>query len=65
MDERARKRRLDELEEDDEESDLEGVERELPKQGLKQPQQKKARNNLPGARRNGTRELMVLPRAKP
>ncbi len=40
MDERARKRKLEELEEDDE-SDIEGVEKELPKQGMKQPQEKK------------------------
>jgi hypothetical protein len=41
MDERARKRKLEELDED--ESDIEGVEKELPKQGLKQPQEKKAK----------------------
>lgn len=40
MDERARKRKLEEIE-DDEESDIDGVEKELPKQGLKQPHEKK------------------------
>lgn len=39
MDERARKRKLEEFEE----SDVEGVEKELPKQGLKLPQEKKAK----------------------
>jgi hypothetical protein len=39
MDERARKRKLEEFDE----SDVEGVEKELPKQGLKQPQEKKAK----------------------
>ena len=39
MDERARKRKLEEIEE----SDVEGVEKELPKQGLKIPQEKKAK----------------------
>jgi hypothetical protein len=43
MDERARKRKLEELDEDKEESDIEGVEKELPKQGLKQPQEKKTK----------------------
>jgi Surfeit locus protein 6 len=42
MDERARKRKLDQLEVD-EESDIEGVEKELPKQGLKLPQEKKTK----------------------
>jgi hypothetical protein len=40
MDERARKRKLDEVEDSDLE-DVEGVEKELPKQGLKLPQEKK------------------------
>ena len=40
MDERARKRKLEELEDEDE-SDIDGVEKELPKQGLKQTQEKK------------------------
>jgi hypothetical protein len=40
MDERARKRKLEELEDFDG-SDIEGVEKELPKEGLKQPQNKK------------------------
>ena len=39
MDERARKRKLEQIEE----SDVEGVEKELPKQGLKLPQEKKAK----------------------
>jgi hypothetical protein len=39
MDERARKRKLEELDE----SDIEGVEKELPKQGLKLPQEKKTK----------------------
>jgi hypothetical protein len=39
MDERARKRKLEEFED----SDVEGVEKELPKQGLKQPQDKKSK----------------------
>ncbi|KAE9369493.1 SURF6-domain-containing protein [Stipitochalara longipes BDJ] len=43
MDERARKRKLEELEEDGVPSDIEGVEKELPKQGLKQPGEKKAK----------------------
>ncbi|KAG9246170.1 surfeit locus protein 6-domain-containing protein [Calycina marina] len=38
MDERARKRKLEEL---DDESDVEGVEKELPRQGLKKVQEKK------------------------
>lgn len=42
MDERARKRKLEELEELGG-SDIEGVEKEQPKQGLKQPQEKKAK----------------------
>jgi hypothetical protein len=42
MDERAKKRKLEELDVEDE-SDIEGVEKELPKQGLKQPQEKKAK----------------------
>jgi hypothetical protein len=42
MDERARKRKLEELE-DFGGSDVEGVQRELPKEGLKQPQNKKAK----------------------
>jgi hypothetical protein len=42
MDERVRKRKLEELE-DQEESDIEGVEKEKPKQGMKQPQEKKAK----------------------
>jgi hypothetical protein len=40
MDERARKRKLEEMDEQ-EESDIEGVEKEKPKQGMKQPQEKK------------------------
>ncbi|KAN0101797.1 SURF6 domain containing protein [Hyaloscypha variabilis] len=43
MDERARKRKLEELEDGEETSDIEGVEKELPKQGLKQPGEKKAK----------------------
>ncbi|KAF4625971.1 hypothetical protein G7Y89_g12193 [Cudoniella acicularis] len=39
MDERARKRKLEELDE----SEVEGVEKEQPKQGLKQPHDKKAK----------------------
>ena len=39
MDERARKRKLEEFDE----SDIEGVEKELPKQGMKLPQDKKAK----------------------
>ena len=39
MDERARKRKLEEVDD----SDVEGVEKELPKQGLKQPQENKAK----------------------
>ena len=39
MDERARKRKLEEIDE----SDIEGVEKELPKQGMKQPQEKRAK----------------------
>lgn len=39
MDERARKRKLEEFEE----SDVEGVEKELPKQGLKRPQEKRVK----------------------
>lgn len=42
MDERARKRKLEELEDFDG-SDVEGVEKELPKQGLKLPQNKKTK----------------------
>lgn len=42
MDERARKRKLEELEDFDG-SDVEGVEKELPKQGLKLAQNKKAK----------------------
>jgi len=37
MDERARKRKLEQFEE----SDIEGIEKELPREGLKQPQEKK------------------------
>jgi hypothetical protein len=55
MDERARKRRLEELDEDDEESDIEGVEKELPKQGLKQPQQKKAKKQKLSDRPEGSK----------
>ncbi|RFU30836.1 hypothetical protein B7463_g5512, partial [Scytalidium lignicola] len=40
MDERARKRKLEEIQES-EDSDLEGIEKELPKQGLKQHDDKK------------------------
>jgi hypothetical protein len=40
MDELAKKRKLEEFED---ESDIEGVEKELPKQGLKTPQEKKAK----------------------
>jgi hypothetical protein len=43
MDERARKRKLEELEDGEETSDIEGVEKELPKQGLKQLGEKKAK----------------------
>lgn len=39
MDERARKRKLEEIDD----SDVEGVEKELPKQGLKQPQENKSK----------------------
>lgn len=42
MDERARKRKLEELEDYDG-SEVEGVEKELPKQGLKLPQEKKTK----------------------
>ncbi|KAE8449986.1 hypothetical protein EG329_007125 [Mollisiaceae sp. DMI_Dod_QoI] len=42
MDERARKRKLEELE-DLGGSDIEGVEKEQPKEGLKKPQEKKAK----------------------
>jgi hypothetical protein len=42
MDELARKRKLEEYDDDDE-SDIEGVEKELPKQGLKLAQDKKAK----------------------
>lgn len=41
MDERARKRKAEELE--DLGSDIEGVEKEVPREGLKQPQNKKAK----------------------
>jgi hypothetical protein len=40
MDERARKRKLEELQDEDG-SDIEGVQKELPMEGLKQPQNKK------------------------
>ncbi len=40
MDERARKRKLEELQDGDG-SDIEGVQKELPMEGLKQPQNKK------------------------
>lgn len=49
MDERARKRKLDEIDE----SDFEGIEKELPKQGLKLSQDKKVKkqktSNTPGS----------------
>jgi len=43
MDERARKRKLAEAVQDAEESDVEGIEKEQPKQGLKIPQEKKVK----------------------
>ncbi|PQE32318.1 60S ribosome biogenesis Rrp14 protein [Rutstroemia sp. NJR-2017a WRK4] len=43
MDERARKRKLEESEDAEAGSDLEGIEKELPKQGLKQKTEKPAK----------------------
>lgn len=43
MDERVRKRKLAEAVEEQEDSDVDGIEREQPKQGLKTPQEKKVK----------------------
>lgn len=52
MDERARKRKLEEMEE----SDIEGVEKEQPRQGLKQPQEKKVKKQKTSPTSSGQQE---------
>lgn len=62
MDERARKRKLDQLE-DEEESDIEGAEKEFPKQGLKQPQEKKSKKQKLSDNPEGSKNSVEGPKA--
>ncbi|KAH8687473.1 surfeit locus protein 6-domain-containing protein [Tricladium varicosporioides] len=60
MDERARKRKLEEMEE----SDIEGVEKEQPRQGLKQPQEKKTKKQKISPTSNGQQETATVEATK-